>query len=34
MNQHTLEDFGAYQKGKQLFDLVVADMGELRKFAA
>jgi four helix bundle protein len=30
VNQHTLESFGAYQKGKQLFDLVITDMGELR----
>lgn len=31
MNQHTLENFGAYIKGKQLFDLVVTDMGEIRR---
>jgi four helix bundle protein len=30
MHQHTLEEFGAYQKGKELFDLVVADMEQLR----
>src|SRR6516225_8857230 len=30
MSQQALEDFGAYRKAKELFDLVVADMGELR----
>ncbi len=30
MNQDSLEQFGAYQKGNELFDLVVADMEKLR----
>ena len=31
MSQYALDSFGAYQKAKQLFDLVVTDMAELRK---
>jgi len=31
MSQYGLESFGAYQKARQLFDLVVNDMAELRK---
>ena len=30
MSQKGLEQFGAYQKAQQLFDLVVADMQELK----
>ena len=30
MSQYSLEHFGAYQKSKELFDLVVTDMAELR----
>jgi four helix bundle protein len=31
MSQYALEHFGGYQKAKELFDLVVQDMAELRK---
>ena len=31
MSQDSLEQFGAYRKGNELFDLVVADMEALRK---
>jgi hypothetical protein len=31
MSQYSLESFGAYQKARQLFDLVVQDMTELKK---
>ena len=31
MSQYSLENFGAYQKARQLFDLVVQDMSELKK---
>lgn len=31
MSQYSLENFGAYQKARQLFDLVVQDMAELKK---
>jgi four helix bundle protein len=31
MSQYTLDSFGAYQKAKDLFDLVVTDMAEARK---
>lgn len=31
MSQYSLDNFGAYQKANQLFDLVVEDMAELRK---
>jgi len=31
MSQHALESFGAYRKGRELFDLVVNDLTELRK---
>jgi four helix bundle protein len=31
MGQGSLDKFGAYQKGLELFDLVVADMARLRK---
>lgn len=31
MSQHALENFGGYRKAMELFDLVVEDMGELRK---
>src|SRR4051812_2693571 len=31
MSQFSLENFGAYQKARQLFDLVVSDMAELKK---
>jgi four helix bundle protein len=31
MGENRLENFGAYQKAKERFDLVVTDMGELRK---
>lgn len=31
MSQAGLESFGAYQKRRELFDLVVSDMAELRK---
>jgi four helix bundle protein len=31
MSQHALESFGAYRKGRELFDLVVGDMAELRQ---
>jgi four helix bundle protein len=30
MSQQSLEQFGAYQKARGLFDLVVADMGSLK----
>jgi len=30
MSQHGLEQFGAYQKARELFDLVVADMDVLK----
>ena len=30
MSQHGLEQFGAYQKARQLFDLVAADMETLK----
>jgi len=30
MSQQGLERFGAYQKAKELFDLVVADMDNLK----
>jgi hypothetical protein len=30
MSQHVLESFGAYQKTRQLFDLVMADMETLK----
>jgi four helix bundle protein len=30
MSQYALENFGGYRKAMELFDLVVADMGELR----
>jgi four helix bundle protein len=33
MSQFALESFGAYQKSRQLFDLVVNDMAELMKDA-
>jgi hypothetical protein len=31
MSQQELESFGAYQKARQLFDLVVADMETVKK---
>lgn len=31
MSQYALDNFGGYQKAKQLFDLVVGDMAEVRK---
>jgi four helix bundle protein len=31
MSQYTLDSFGAYQKAKDLFDLVVTDMEEVKK---
>jgi four helix bundle protein len=31
MSQQTLEDFGGYQKARQLFELVAADMETLEK---
>ena len=31
MSQIALESFGAYQKARQLFDLVVADMETLKQ---
>src|SRR5262249_6869263 len=31
MSQYSLENFGAYQKARQLFDLVVTDIAEVRK---
>ena len=31
MSQYSLENFGAYQKARQLFDLVVQDMAEMKK---
>src|SRR5262245_43039281 len=31
MSQYTLDNFGAYLKAKELFDLVVTDMTEVRK---
>jgi four helix bundle protein len=31
MSQRSLEEFGAYRKARELFDLVVADMGLLRR---
>jgi four helix bundle protein len=31
MSQYSLESFGAYQKARQLFDLVVQDMAEMKK---
>jgi four helix bundle protein len=31
MSQRSLEEFGAYRKAKMLFDLVVADMEQLRR---
>ena len=31
MSQYSLENFGAYQKARQLFDLVVQDMAVLEK---
>jgi len=31
MSQYALESFGAHRKARELFDLVVNDMRELRK---
>ena len=31
MSQRSLEEFGAYRKGRELFDLVVVDMNQLRR---
>lgn len=34
MSQHSLESFGAYQKARELFDLVIEDVVPLQKFPA